>query len=103
MNASRRYVLTLAIIGSVVVLPAIVARVAGAPIGVLAFIGLVQYLVCVLLLLTSPVSLGFTVWALVKKDGMGARVYSIGVVVPWLAWAILFVTNRDGIEAAMSV
>jgi hypothetical protein len=103
MSGSRKYALVLALIGSVVVLPAIVARICGAQIGVLAFIGVLQFLVSGLFLLTSPVSLCFALWTLVKKEWAKAGVYSISVGVPWLTWLLLFLTNRDGVEAAMSV
>jgi hypothetical protein len=63
-----KYIISLAVVGSLIILPAVVARLCGASIDVLAPIALVQFFAVAAFLFTIPVSLWLAVRAFLKND-----------------------------------
>ena len=98
-----RYLIVLTVVALVIVLPAIVARICGASIYILAFIASFQYLAVYAFFLTVPVSLWLTFRALLNKDWKRAAAYAISLCVPLVTAFVFALVNGSGLEAAMGI
>jgi hypothetical protein len=98
-----KYLIALWIVAALAIAPAGIARLCSASPQTLLFFALVQLALLLGYFLTVPVSLGFSIAAVVKKDWKKAGLYFAGSLSPIVTAWLATVTNRPGWEAVMSV
>jgi len=97
------YVVVLAVVAVLIVIPVAIARVCGASIHVLAGSAVLQMLISLLFFLTMPVTLALCVAALVKKEWKKAGFLFLGTGIPLLTFMAAAYTNDPGWQAIMGI
>ena len=89
--------------GVVVIVPAIVGRLANATLHVMAGIAAIETLAMVPLALTVLASLLLMIFALISKERRAALVYGVSALVPILTWCVAVGVNRAGFAAVQGI
>lgn len=90
-------------IAAVIVLPPAIARMVGASIYLMATLAALQLLTLMAFFITSLVSLGFSVGALIDKKWKEAIIYGGAAAIPVVTWCLATLTNSPGWEAVKGI
>ena len=97
------YVVVLAVVAALIVVPVAIARICGAPLNILGGLAVFQMLISLLFFLTMPVTLVLCIAALVKKEWKKAGVLFLGTGIPLLTLMAVAYTNDPGWQAVMGI
>jgi hypothetical protein len=98
-----RYVIGLLIAAAVIIVPAGLAQLAGAPVEILAKVAVLQLLASIAFFITSLVSLKFCVTSLVQKKWKQAGVLALAILLPIAVWHLVSLTNQPGWNAVRGI
>jgi len=99
----HKYVVVLAAIAILIIVPGAVARICGAPLRLLAGFAVFQMLAVVLFFLTMPATLILCIVALVRKEWKKAGVLFAGIFIPIFTYAAFIFSNYPGFMAIMGI
>lgn len=101
--AHDKYIIAMAAISGLIVLPGAVAQVFGASIHVLAPLAAFQILELIAFFITSLISLGFSVNAMTQKKWKIAVACGGAATLPIATWYLAALTNYSGWQAVMGI
>ena len=86
-----------------IILSAMIARINGCSVSVLALLAAIQLLITLGLFLTMPLSLVQIVRAVRLKEWKKARQQALSLMLPVFTWCLVALINKPGYDAVMSV